>query len=424
MCAFWPIFESAPRAGNHLAASLTTTFTNYDMPPTNAVAWISDTDGDWDNAANWNTGAVPTETDTIIIDRKTANPTVSMTSGAFSVKRLLSSEYMIIANASLTVTDTFTAIVGVDIQSGATLIADGASAYVAITGPTTATGANLSARAGGEIHLPNLTSYDGGPGFVSTRTLEARGAGSLLDLSTVTSFRSHTWTQVIQALDGGRVDLSHVPTISQGTTTVTADGANSVVDLSALTSFDSVMFTATNGDIVIQPGQALLADVIEIGDGQSTGRLTTAILEQSRNTVLSQFVASGLDESRIAMLRNASLQVADLSGRMLGWTLGTNVLIDRDAAGFGWFVDPTPFNDEEFSDHISDLEARASSDSPAAKQMDLLAILSHEFGHPLGFEHDTDPGHLMSETLAPGTRLLPIGTGAEIDDVFSNPDWP
>ena len=57
--------------------------------------------------------------------------------------------------------------------------------------------------------------------------------------------------------------------------------------------------------------------------------------------------------------------------------------------------------------------------------MDLLTVLAHELGHLLGFEHDPAPGHLMSETLAPGTRLLlPIGTSEDIDNVFANPDWP
>ena len=56
--------------------------------------------------------------------------------------------------------------------------------------------------------------------------------------------------------------------------------------------------------------------------------------------------------------------------------------------------------------------------------MDLLTVLAHELGHILGFEHDAAPGHLMSETLAPGTRLLPIGASTDIDDVFANPDWP
>ena len=56
--------------------------------------------------------------------------------------------------------------------------------------------------------------------------------------------------------------------------------------------------------------------------------------------------------------------------------------------------------------------------------MDLLTVLAHELGHLIGFEHDAEPGHLMFETLAPGMRLLPIGTGSDIDQVFANPDWP
>jgi matrixin len=112
-------------------------------------------------------------------------------------------------------------------------------------------------------------------------------------------------------------------------------------------------------------------------------------------------------------LRTVIVQVADLPGIMLGRAAGHVLWIERDAADFGWFVDSTPDADEEFGEG-----------GTVAGRMDLLTVLAHELGHLLSFGHDSEPGNLMSETLAPGTRLLPIGTAAEIDDVFSTPDWP
>ena len=56
--------------------------------------------------------------------------------------------------------------------------------------------------------------------------------------------------------------------------------------------------------------------------------------------------------------------------------------------------------------------------------MDLLTALAQELGHLPGDGHDTAPGQLMSETLAPGTRLLPIGSSDDNDQAFGNLDWP
>src|SRR5207245_10903049 len=93
----------------------------------------------------------------------------------------------------------------------------------------------------------------------------------------------------------------------------------------------------------------------------------------------------------------------------LGYTDGT-VLIDVNAGGFGWFIDPTPANDAEFAGtgHPGDLKATAGS--PAAGRMDLLTVVMHELGHVLGLADLTGPRDaydLMAERLNPGERRLP-----------------
>ena len=119
-----------------------------------------------------------------------------------------------------------------------------------------------------------------------------------------------------------------------------------------------------------------------------------------------------ISRSRFGLVSGVEFVVTDLPNNLLGLAAGHVIWIDRDAAGFGWFVDPTPNDDAEFQ-----------PGGMAASRMDLLTVLAHELGHLLGFAHDPEPGHLMSDTLNPGTRLLPTGTGADIDHIFGTPGW-
>jgi hypothetical protein len=90
------------------------------------------------------------------------------------------------------------------------------------------------------------------------------------------------------------------------------------------------------------------------------------------------------------------------------------VQIDRDAAGYGWFVDATPRNDVEFTVRPGTRDLTARPNSPAWDRLDLLTAVMHELGHVLGHGHD-DTG-AMAKTLPPGTRRLWDGDVAWFED--------
>ncbi|MFO0969076.1 MAG: hypothetical protein U0793_26275 [Gemmataceae bacterium] len=102
-----------------------------------------------------------------------------------------------------------------------------------------------------------------------------------------------------------------------------------------------------------------------------------------------------------------TVQIADLPGAILGLAGDGTIWIDHNAAGHGWFIDPTPGDDLEFSPFPAGLHA---TQGEAMGRIDLLTVLAHELGHLLGLE-DLDPSEhavdLMAATLAPGVRRVP-----------------
>ncbi|MEZ6120486.1 MAG: Ig-like domain-containing protein [Pirellulaceae bacterium] len=93
-------------AGNALAEPVRIIFTNFDANVANAVAWISDADGNWNDPANWSTGVVPGPDDNVIIDRFTADPKITINSGTVQVRSIRSAEPLqVINNATLIVTE-------------------------------------------------------------------------------------------------------------------------------------------------------------------------------------------------------------------------------------------------------------------------------------------------------------------------------
>ena len=104
-------------------------------------------------------------------------------------------------------------------------------------------------------------------------------------------------------------------------------------------------------------------------------------------------------------LSNVEVRLADLPDGKLAETVGNVITFDVNAAGQGWFVDPTPNDNEEFFAQYGQLQAAAGS--AAAGKVDLLSVAAHELGHVLGLDdlYDAaDDADVMSDDLVPGVR--------------------
>lgn len=114
-------------------------------------------------------------------------------------------------------------------------------------------------------------------------------------------------------------------------------------------------------------------------------------------------LAPHLPSAEQVQLEAIQVQVVDLEDSTLGLAASDTIFLDQTAAGYGWFVDPTPEDHSEFQ-QSGEITLIALPDSEAADQIDLWTVIRHEIFHLLGYEH-TETG-LMESTLLPVERKL------------------
>jgi len=132
--------------------------------------------------------------------------------------------------------------------------------------------------------------------------------------------------------------------------------------------------------------------------------LTTAELQPMVTAALARWAAAGASAQVLAAMRQAQFLVTDLSGAYLGMAEPSQVYLDRDAAGYGWFVDSTPATDEEFVVQHGEDQLLAI-DPQAVDRIDLLTVVEHELGHIAGLDDlDGTTADLMSGVLETGVR--------------------
>jgi Ca2+-binding RTX toxin-like protein len=215
-----------------------------------------------------------------------------------------------------------------------------------------------------------------------TNTLELTGKGSTVSLTV-----------------NGALVLSHVYNA------VVVDGKFGLLSVNGPSTFSLAYVRTDDPAFATTVGHPQLAASAPTSAALGETSLTTDELTPIVSEAIDRLaVTLSLNAETINELRATTITIGDLSGLELGYTLGDTVTISRSAAGFGWFVDPTPGNDVEYR-QVTANGLAATPSSRAYGEMDLLSVVTHELGHVLGLD-ESNTG-FMSELLVAGTRLAP-----------------
>jgi hypothetical protein len=194
--------------------------------------------------------------------------------------------------------------------------------------------------------------------------------------------------------------INNAPKSNIGTTNILLTGAGASFGTIADVPMPSLPMLAAAGGVQSAsntPGETHLAQ-------QQLDAIVAA--------AIGQWAAAGASSAQLGALAAITFTVADLAGNIIGDHTSGHIVIDTDAAGHGWFVDPTPFDNSEFT-HAQNAEATDLLTDPsnaAAGHMDLLTVVTHEMGHALGLGDSIAPSDahdLMYINLVDGERRVP-----------------
>ncbi|WP_375412919.1 VCBS domain-containing protein [uncultured Bradyrhizobium sp.] len=148
------------------------------------------------------------------------------------------------------------------------------------------------------------------------------------------------------------------------------------------------------------------------GSSPGNTHLNQAQLDSIVAAAIGQWALAGASASQLAALHATNYVVGDLSGTIVGEQSTGQITIDVDAAGHGWFVDPTPNDNSEFAHaaNAAGTDLYTDPSNAAAGHLDLLTAVSHEMGHVLGLDDSTaasDVNDLMYISLVDGERRMP-----------------
>jgi hypothetical protein len=121
--------------------------------------------------------------------------------------------------------------------------------------------------------------------------------------------------------------------------------------------------------------------------------LDEASVLAAREQAIAEWAATGISPEQLQILQSTPVIIGDLAQTgQVGLARADHIVLDDDAMGLGWFV------------------GGLDKEVPAG-MMDLLTVMTHEFGHRLGYDDldsSANSGHIMAGSLLPGERRSAI----------------
>ncbi|MCA9177602.1 MAG: hypothetical protein KDB14_24115 [Planctomycetales bacterium] len=291
-------------------------------------------------------------------------------------------------------------------------------------GYTVATNQQLN-RGGVTSMTSNSLYVDGHWGNSAPKTFRVQvNPGTSYDIRSYVGDRAYFRDNIEMTVEGvgpvigGALSANTFSTLTAlGATDVNLDGA---IDITFRDAGGVDPYYVINGLDIAESvvGLPASAPMLVNAAGADGASLTSDQLQPLVAEAVARWSATGLTDAQLARLQNVDVQIADLDGQgAYGLAGSTRVLIDDNAAGNGWYVDPTPSSNDGFV--FANNQYVAVGD--IGSQVDLLTVVMHELGHIVGLG-DQDPlfssNSLMTGRIDPGVRRLSLESN--VDQVFTS----
>ena len=149
------------------------------------------------------------------------------------------------------------------------------------------------------------------------------------------------------------------------------------------------------------------------GENKNPGHvlaLTPSEVSAMLQAAIARWSEAGLSAKTVAKLQSLPVEIADLPAGQLATATSSKITLDETAAGYGWFFDSTPSDDNEFEVPVLDKERQTIDTSAAEGRVDLLTVLMRQLGSQVSFGKSGPQGPvawLMEGTLGTGERRAP-----------------